>query len=281
MPPGGKSNAIRLLSQDFSATQVIPGGTRHIFGAPRSNQCFRIHDVDPLASAEYQNKTRTLMRKLSLRVEAEVTWRSYPSQDTKIWENPFIPSGYAYLFQFVGHDLVNTTAPYSSAPRNGGLSANARRSAMRLETLYGDGPTATRFAYESSDRYDGERVRLRLGRIQRDDRSIDEGCPFRDIGRAPRDETGVIRTRELSEPLIADSRNDAHAILSQLTSVFALLHNGVVSGLESGSPANRRMPAHAYKLFAKARRLITGAYRRVVKNDLLRRLLDPSIYRVY
>jgi len=281
MPHGSKANAIRLLSPNLSPAREIPSGTRHILGSPQSNQCFRIHDIDPLESLENQNITRTLMRKLSLRVEAEVKWRDQPVQGVRNWENPFLPSGYAYLFQFVGHDLVNTTAPYSSVTRNDALSANARRSAMRLETLYGDGPTATRFAYESSDRYDGERVRLRLGRIQRDDRTIDAGCPFRDIARAPRDETGVIRQRELTEPLIADPRNDAHAILSQLTSVFALLHNGIVNGLEAAEPAGRRTPAHAYALFAKARSSSARAYRSVVRNDLLRRLLDPAIYRAY
>jgi hypothetical protein len=281
MPQGSKSYAIRLPARDFLPSQEIPSGTRHVFGAPRSNQCFRIHDADPLGSVETQNITRTLMRKLSLRVEAEVKWRNHSVQDARIWENPFIPSGYAYLFQFVGHDLVNTTAPYSSTPRNDGLSANARRSALRLETLYGDGPTATRFAYESSDRYDGERVRLRLGRVQRDNRTIDAGCPFRDIARAPRDETGAFGHRELTEPLIADSRNDAHAILSQLTSLFALLHNGVINGLEGAELAGRRTPVHAHALFAKARSLSTRAYRSVVKNDLLRRLLDPAVYRIY
>src|ERR1700679_2416438 len=100
MPHGGKSNAIRLLTPDFSPPQQIPGGTRHIFGAPRSNQCFRVHDNDPLESLEIQNITRVLMRKLSLRVEAEVKWRSHAVEDVKIWENPFIPSGYAYLIQF-------------------------------------------------------------------------------------------------------------------------------------------------------------------------------------
>jgi Animal haem peroxidase len=280
MPNGGKANTIRLLSPTLPPAREIPSGTRHIFGSPRPDQCFRIHDYDPLDTLEDQNRARSLMRKLSLRVEAEISWREHNSYDAKRWENPFLPSGYAYLFQFVGHDLVNTTAPFSSVPRNDALSANARRSALRLETLYGDGPTTARFAYEPSDRHDGERVRLRLGRIQRDDRTIDAGCPFRDIARAPRDETGAIRPRELTEPLIADSRNDAHAILSQLTSVFALLHNGIVTGLEGSEPAGRR-PAHAHALFAKARTLCARAYRRVVEKDLLRRLLDPAVYRAY
>jgi hypothetical protein len=282
MPNGAKANAIRLLAPTLPPARETPSGTRHIFGLPRPDQCFRIHDLDPLDSVENEQRTRSLMRKLSLRVEAEILWPEHSSSDdAKRWENPFLPSGYAYLFQFVGHDIVNTTAPFSSVTRKDGLSANARRSALRLETLYGDGPTTARFAYEPSDHHDGERVRLRLGRIQRDDRTIDAACPFRDIARAPRDETGVIRPRELTEPLIADSRNDAHAILSQLTSVFALLHNGIVTGLEDAEPAGRRTPAHAHALFAKARTLCARAYRSVVRNDLLRRLLDPATYRVY
>ena len=278
--------AVRPMQYDCSPqvapARETPSGTRHIFGSPRPDQCFRIHDVDPLESVENQNRTRSLMRKLSLRVEAEVIMARITDLTTRRGGRIlFFLRAMPISFQFVGHDLVNTTAPFSSVTRNDDLSANARRSALRLETLYGDGPTATRFAYEPSDRHDGERVRLRLGRIQRDDRTIDAGCPFRDIARAPRDETGVIRPRELTEPLIADSRNDAHAILSQLTSVFALLHNGIVTGLEGAEPAGRPTPAQAHALFAKARTLCARAYRSVVKNDLLRRLLDPAIYRVY
>jgi hypothetical protein len=86
----------------------------------------------------------------------------------------------------------------------------------------------------------------------------------------------------LTEPLLADPRNDAHAILSQLTVVFSMLHNGIVDLLHKSAPDRERASAaRAHELFARARLLSAQAFRNVVRNDLLRRLLDPLIYAAY
>ena len=222
------------------------------------------------------------MRKLSLRVEADLDWPESHSPAVRNWENSTLPSGYTYLFQFVGHDLTCTTAPFSTASRPEIMSENVRREGLKLQTLYGDGPAAARFAYEPSRAGPGEeRVKLRLGRIQRDDRSRDSQCPFRDIARGPSDQPGL-DALALTEPLIADPRNDAHAILSQVTVLFSLLHNGIVELLEQSEPAPAGAgAARAHGLFAKARRLSAQVFRRVVREDLLRRLLDPRIYAAY
>jgi len=253
MPFASKLHALPLSSSSPRALAPPPRGTRHLFGSPASNQRFSIYGLDPLGSPNSQEKTRVLMRKLSLRVEAEVNWLIANTEGVKRWENPALPSGYAYLAQFAGHDIVNTSVPFSMASRPESMCANVRRSALNLETLYGDGPTASRFAYAPDSVHDDARVRLRLGRVQRDDRTSDAQCPYRDIARAPRDEpVAAGASRDLSEPLLADSRNDAHAILSQLTSAFSLLHNGIVDQLEQLGPYGRaRTLAQSHGLFAE------------------------------
>jgi hypothetical protein len=60
------------------------------------------------------------------------------------------------------------------------------------------------------------------------------------------------------------------------------LHNGVVDLLTTAAPFNdQSAAARAHWLFATARRLSTQAYRAAVRQDLLRRLLDPRIYEAY
>ncbi len=160
------------------------------------------------------------------------------------------------------------------------MCENVRRAGLSLETLYGEGPLVSRFAYEPSRGPQAERVKLKLGRVQRDDRTQNAQCPFRDIARGG--EPGRFEPSELTEPLIADPRNDAHAILSQLTSTFSLLHNGIVELLEKSTLYADQSPAErALSLFAEARQYSTQALRAVVRNDLLQRLLDPRIYNAY
>jgi hypothetical protein len=223
------------------------------------------------------------MRKLSLRLEADVSWPENREESLRAWENPTLPSGYTYLAQFVGHDLVHTATPFSTAPVPAVMGANLRRAGLDLETLYGDGPLATRHAYEPVGLGETERVRLRLGRLQRDDRTRDAQCPHRDIARASGAEAGpACEGLALTEPLLADPRNDAHAILSQLTALFSLLHNVVVDRLEAtAQPTSQGASARAHWVFAAARARTTRAFRNVVRRDLLRRLLDPRVYEAY
>ena len=66
-----------------------------------------------------------------------------PGSIGRILENPFIPSGYTYLLQFVAHDLVHSAIPLSVAGGLGRGTTNARRMPLRLETLYGSGPVGS------------------------------------------------------------------------------------------------------------------------------------------
>ena len=121
------------------------------------------------------------------------------------------------------------------------------------------------------------------------DRDVEPGCPFRDIARTPAENvTGIDRSIAgkrvaLTEALIADPRNDDHAIMSQLTALFALLHNGLIDIVRRGEPAagpNANLGA-AYKRFLCARDALTLIYHNVIRKDVMRRVLHPAIYAAY
>jgi hypothetical protein len=279
---------------------AVPSGFRHFLGTPDASQRFKAYGIDPLgASAEHSQKVRGLMNRLSRRMDAKLHWPEHDEVthnnivggDAPIehWENPNIPSGYTYLLQFVAHDLVHSAIPLSVAGTLCAATANARHAALRLETLFGNGPVGSPFAYAQDAPTDERRTKLRLGRMRWKDRDVEPGCPFRDIARAPAENvTGIDRGLAAqrvarTEALVADPRNDDHAIMSQLTALFALLHNGLVDIVSRGEPTmgiNANLGA-AYKRYLCARDGLTAIYHHVIRNDLMRRVLHPAIYAAY
>src|SRR5689334_20339343 len=159
-------------------------GFRHFLGAPSPAQRFRAFGVDPLASSDHA-KLRGLMHRLSRRMDAAIKWPPHHVQSAEYWENPFIPSGYTYLLQFIAHDLVHSAIPLSVAGGLGRGTANARRIPLRLETLYGSGPVGSPHIYALDAPNDDRRTKLRLGRMRWKENEPASGCPFRDIARTP------------------------------------------------------------------------------------------------
>ena len=266
-----------------------PPGFRHFLGTPRASQRFRVFGIDPLEAPEHLPKVRGLMNRLSRRMDAELHWPVHADATVERWENPRLPSGYTYLLQFVAHDLVHSAIPLSVAGVLGADTANARRAALRLETLYGSGPVGSPFVYAQDAPNDERRTKLRLGRMRWDEKGVQPGCPFRDIARTPAENvTGIDRSIAghrvaLTEALIADPRNDDHAIMSQLTALFALLHNGLIDIVRRGEPAagpNANLGA-AYKRFLCARDALTAIYHNIIRKDVMRRVMHPAIYAAY
>ncbi len=229
------------------------------------------------------------MHRLSRRMDAEIAWPSHRDASLQRWENPAIPSGYTYLLQFVAHDLVQSALPLSVAGRRGAATGNARRTPLMLESLYGSGPVGSPHLYALDSPSDDRRTKLRLGRMRWKETPRAAGCPFRDIARAQAENvTGVDRNipgqrPALTEALVADARNDDHAIISQLTAMFALLHNGLVDLVRRAEPvsnANARFGA-AYRRFLCAREALTSIYRTIIAKDAMRRVLHPAIYAAY
>ncbi len=238
---------------------------------------------------ERSHRVRGLMNRLSRRMDAELPWPAHADATIERWENPRIPSGYTYLLQFVAHDLVHSALPLSVAGGPSTDTANARRAALKLETLFGSGPVGSPFVYAQDAPNDERRTKLRLGRMRWKDRNVEAGCPFRDIARTPAENvTGIDRSIPgmrvaLNEALIADPRNDDHAIMSQLTALFALLHNGLIDIVRRSEPAagpNAHLGA-AYRRFLCARDALTLIYHNVIRKDLMRRVLHPAIYAAY
>ena len=266
-----------------------PPGFRHFLGTPRPSQRFTAFGKDPLAASAHLPKVRGLMNRLSRRMDAELPWPTHGDASLERWENPGIPSGYTYLLQFVAHDLVHSAMPLSVAGGIGASTANARRTALKLETLFGSGPVGSPFVYALDAPNDERRTKLRLGRMRWNEKGVEPGCPFRDIARAPAENvTGIDRSIAgrrvaLTEALVADPRNDDHAIMSQLTALFALLHNGLIDVVRRGEPAagpNAALGA-AYLRFLCARDALTLIYHNVIRKDLMRRVLHPAIYAAY
>jgi hypothetical protein len=264
-------------------------GFRHFLGTPRASQRFRAFDIDPLQHPAHVGNIRTLMHRLSRRMDAEIAWPAPDDASRLRWENPAIPSGYTYLLQFVAHDLVLSAIPLSVAGRLGAGTSNARRTPLRLETLYGSGPVGSPHLYALDAPNDDRRTKLRLGRMRWKETPRTAGCPFRDIARAEaQNVTGVDRSipgqrAALTEALVADPRNDDHAIISQLTAMFALLHNGLVDLVRRGEPvghASARFGA-AYRRFLCARDALTQVYQTILRKDAMRRVLHPAIYAAY
>ncbi len=168
-------------------------------------------------------------------------------------------------------------------------TANARRKALKLETLFGSGPVGSPFIYAQDTPNDERRTKLRLGRMRWKDKPVEPGCPFRDIARTPAENvTGIDRSipgqrLALTEALVADPRNDDHAIMSQLTALFALLHNGLVDMVRRGEPTtgiNANLGA-AYNRFLCTRDALTSIYHNIIRKDLMRRVTHPAIYAAY
>src|ERR1700731_4555137 len=267
----------------------IPPGFRHFLKSPRPSQRFTVFGIDPLTAPEHLPKVRGLMNRLAPRMDAKLPWPVHGDASIESWENPCIPSGYTYLLQFVAHDLVHSAIPLSVAGSLGAATSNARRTALKLETLFGHGPVGSPFVYALDAPNDERRTKLRLGRMRWKDKGVEAGCPFRDIARTPAENvTGIDRSIAgkrvaLTEALIADPRNDDHAIMSQLTALFALLHNGLVELVRRGEPTtgpNANLGA-AYRRFLCARDALTLIYHNVIRKDLMRRAMHPVIYAAY
>ena len=271
-----------------SAQAATAPGFRHFLGTPNASQRFRAFGIDPLSSPAVLPQLRGLMYRLSRRMDASIHW---PHQDrpAENWENPFIPSGYTYLLQFVAHDLVHSAIPLSVAGGLGGGTANARRTPLRLETLFGSGPVGSPHIYALDAPNDDRRTKLRLGRMRWKENEPKTGCPFRDIARTPAENvTGIDRSIAgvrvaLTEALVADPRNDDHAVMSQLTALFALLHNGLVDVIrrqeDEAAPSGRF--GAAYKRFLCARDALTAIYHNILRKDLMRRVIHPAVYAAY
>lgn len=157
------------------------------------------------------------------------------SQDDE--ENFGVPSGYAYLGQFVDHDLTHN-ATSALSPHNANGAPNLRSARFDLDSLYGRGPSDQPYLYEADGR------RLRSGRsLSRNGAP----SPARDHPRID------------GQAIIGDKRNDENVIVSQLHGVFRDFHNRVAAD-------------HPTKDFEALQRIVSHHYQWILLTDFLPRI---------
>ena len=215
-----------------------------------------------------------LMRQLSILIEA----LSRGIQDRN---NSTIPAGYTYLLQFIAHDLVDSVlSPQAAHAVLRSCVRNGRARALVLDTLYGTGPDECPQAYEYSAgsgqvMVELPRTRLRVGARSNPGPGRTAYCPMRDIARAPAP-AHTPGENLLCDPLIADARNDAHALVSQITVLFQLLHNHILGLLNWPAPGTNKAE-DAHRRYLCARLAVTLIYRNILDKDVLAKILHCRV----
>ncbi|WP_083665147.1 heme peroxidase family protein [Kocuria sp. CNJ-770] len=153
------------------------------------------------------------------------------------FDNPDIPAGYAYLGQFIDHDMTldRTPMPLQEVDPKG--LTNFDTPFFELGSVYGRGPAADPQLYEPADPR-----RLRIGRNH-------DGFP--DL---PRNADGTA--------VIGDHRNDENLIVAQFHLTFLQLHNKLV---DEG------------RTFDEAQRLVRWHYQWLIVHDFLPRIAGKAL----
>lgn len=175
-------------------------------------------------------------------------------------DNPAIPAAYTYFGQFVDHDITFDPVSKLQQLNDPDALVDFRTPRFDLDSLYGLGPSASPFLYESVDRDDAG-VKLLAGRNPRTD-PLQDGLAL-DRQDLPRNEQG--------RALIGDPRNDENIIVGQLHLAFVKFHDRVVDLVRR----ERGLSGNA--LFEEARRIVTWHYQWVVIQDFLRRIAGDAI----
>ena len=246
---------------------VQNGSFRNLFGPAQRHQRYR--------GTKGREETKQLLRRLT----------KFMDQQRSVLKGT-IPAGYTYLAQLATHDLVHNPTRIPNLYDGMRASQDLRNQRLMLETLYGGGPGACPAIYRrESDTGNAERTALRLLYIPDGEAGDCFTAPhlkpgedgllgaYRDLPRIALDDGPVgTKFRAYGDALIADPRNDDHLIIAQLTVVFALLHNYLDEHQRAVHPD--RSPRQRFLLSRKATIYI---YRRILFEDLLPKLLEPTI----
>ncbi len=287
---------------------TLPGkmltGAPHLFGLPGRQRLGTDRSsadsagaMDGVIAPETRRAAHLLLTKLSTRAQLHdvsghsrmAFWKDRLAADTVPHDNPAIASGYTYLLQLMAHDMVDTGPAAMVAGASG---QNARTRPLMLDTIYGAGPDGSPFAYQAADRVsdmadfpDLKRAPRRFLRTEPTGGGHPDTplyCPFHDIARGEQMVMDHVLGDEERpcDPLVADARNDAHAIMSQMTVLFHTFHNVVMAAMKDTIGGASRIEM-AYRRFVCARALVTLVYRRIIREDVLARILHPDVKALY
>jgi hypothetical protein len=304
---GGRIPLSRLAGAGKSAASALgQEGLRRVLPATfNAAETYRGLPDQPEATEEMLSRLVTRMRwgGFPWAVSGADTWTSD--------DNDAIPAGYTYLAQLVAHDFVQNTVqlPMISA-FPGQLQRDYRAQRLVLDTIYGGGPGKDPMPYAVATNGSADRCMMRLGHVRgQEPQPFDHNPPpplmnqpARDIPRARCPHLSDQPTARMApDALIADARNDQHLIISQLTALFHELHNIVFKKIRALQVAPSTQLAEQLNLpqrsdyptdvtfgqaqddmaFLQTRKLVAFVYRRIVVQDLLRRLMEPGVFAYY
>jgi hypothetical protein len=222
------------------------------------------------------------MSGLARQLSVPYKWPAAAQLGREAWENPEIPSGYTYFAQLVAHDCVFTSIPTGALPAGSGSAISQRSSLLRLETIYGLGPDSSPNAYAPFGASYLARSRLALSGVSL--RNTKKGNYFfRDIARTGMSNSTSGAAASLTSAQVSDARNDIHAAISQITTLFLLLHNKIASNIENilAEEVFASEEVKNYRIYFISRAACENIYRAIVRNDLLPRILHPAIIGEY
>lgn len=276
LPAAAELGSVNLFDEPLLMEQVSSGGS-----------------IDPetgLIPPDQRAALHRRMNSLARRVvsESETMWHdSLTGSAGPSADNPHIPAGYTYLLQLIGHDLVDSSPLLLPVSKAG--PSNARVRPLMLDTIYGAGPDAFPLAYDGDT--GGDAFRNEHGRLPRRflrTAGLDRAglprqnwfCPFADLARI-----GVPSADgrgELTDALIVDPRNDAHALMSQMTVLFHVAHNAIYRTIAAATDnLSRTDQEMSRRIFACSRAILTLIYRRIVRFDALPLILDQNVMALY
>lgn len=195
------------------------------------------------------------------------------SEDVVVPAQMGMTAGFAYLGQFIDHDIDLTLeddksfllAPFvKSAAVVDGEFINLRTPGLDLDSVYGYGPFQGFSAFEGW--YDLDtRVGLR----------------FR-FGVGPSGGVDHLRDAKTNRALIGDHRNDENGLVGQIHRAFMQLHNKKIDEiLERDSIDEMTLVADSdewWDVFNEARNFTTAYYQGIVGNDFMSRMTGRSLF---
>lgn len=165
-----------------------------------------------------------------------------------------IPAGYTYFGQFVTHDLSlfgNRRILQDSSNRRLG---NLRSPRFDLDSVYGQGPVGSPFAYRMPRRSSGAHLR---------------GSFLLSVNRSGEDD---LSRSVQGAAAIPDHRNDENVLVSQVHLAIQKAHNRILQE-RLLAPEQESLERE----FFQAREQVIWNYQWLVFHDYLQRVLDPEI----
>ncbi len=189
-----------------------------------------------------------------------------------------VPAGYTYLYQFAAHDMTHSLLEARPLHDASNQQTDLRREPLALETLFGGGPLGCRHAYDMRNEHGAYPLRLGEFRTECGLRTL----PPRDLPRVYFSTNGAVSLgndgkadHKVTDVLIADPRNDDNNLLAQMTVVFSRLYNALIKKTEACDNIPVRNRALA------ARTASIRIYRRILRADLMRRLIQADVLESY